>query len=231
MNSRFREIFFLHWKAVRWILLPFVLLAIGCPMFILRVIQSTPVPNGMARATAPMILNYQRGWLGVFPILAFIIGGIVALVAWSWDHQSRHVYALSLPVTRANYALTKMVAGMGIVLIPGVALLLGTMFGLLMTPLPAELHAYPFSFAMRFLLAMLIAYSLIFALAASTVRTTTTIIIGVIVVLVFGSIGVEIVNTATHRHLVTPAEIMIDAFMNWPGPFAVFGGNWAIIDV
>jgi hypothetical protein len=227
--NRFREVLYVHWKAVRWILAPFVVFCFGLPMMILRLIQE--MPEGIV-PSAGMFLQYQNNWTPFFPILAFLTGGAVALTAWSWDHQLRHVYALSLPVTRAQYALTKYGAGIVLLAIPVIATLAGTLLALLVTPIPSELHGYPFSLTARFMLAMLLSYSVVFSLASSTVKTTVSIILVVVIVFMAGDGITSFINTRSpDRHLVAPSDLLIAAVLIWPGPLSVFGGNWLIIDV
>src|SRR4051812_32138710 len=97
----FREILFLHWRAARWALLPFVLLCLGAPMFLMRMIELAP---GYTTLRTMEIMHYQSGLVALFPVLALMVGSVVALTSWSWDHHARHVYALAIPLTRAQYA-------------------------------------------------------------------------------------------------------------------------------
>lgn len=227
----FNEMLYLHWKAARWPLAPVTLLAFSLPMLVTRMIR-VPREFGYGTGSIPGdIIQLESGWLPLFPFLAILVGAMIALTAWSWDHQGRHVYALSLPITRGRYALAKMAAGLLLLAMPVVALAAGTLLGLALTQLPPELHGYPFSFVARFALAAVIIYAATFALASSTVRVTVFIILGLVTLIVGGSILVLFLQDALHNHnITTPAEMLYDALMNWPGPFSVFGGSWLFID-
>jgi hypothetical protein len=228
--KRFKTMLSLHWKAVRWPMVPFVLLCFGLPMLVLRIIQPHP---GIQQEFSIYMLQAERGWVSFFPYLAFITGGLLGLTAWQWDHQARHVYGLSLPITRSRYATLKFGAGLALLAIPVVALLIGTLIGVGLTRLPEGLHAYPFSFAARFALGAMLAYALIFALASGTIRTTAMIVGCFIVIFVFGTLLVDYVSQATRPNdpMTTPMQLLMTVVTIWPGPFAVFGASWAIIDV
>jgi hypothetical protein len=73
------------------------------------------------------------------------------------------------------------------------------------------------SFAFRFLFAALIVYAIVFALAAGTVRTTFRVALVILVLLTLAGIFAS--------------DVIVRMLATWPGPFAVFGGNWMLIDV
>lgn len=226
----FNQMLQLHWKAVRWPLAPFVLLAFGLPMLVTRMAQ---IPRQFGYGTGSVaadIVQMESSLVTLFPILALLIGVTLAMTAWSWDHQGRHVYALSLPVTRGRYALLKLSAGIVLIAAPVAALFAGTVFGLFLTKLPPELHGYPVAFTLRFTLAVLITYAGTFALASSSVRTTAILMLGLVAYIVIGSIVVGIAADVMNTNLRGPAEYLYNAIMRWPGPFSVFGGNWLFID-
>ena len=103
-------------------------------------------------------------WLAMLFGTALFAERSAGVLARHW----KHVYALSLPLARWEYALLKFAAGVTLVLIPVVALLAGTLLGLAGLDVPDGLHAYPFAFTFRFMLAVLIAYAAAFAAAAFT---------------------------------------------------------------
>ena len=229
MSDMYRQLLNLHWKTVRWPLAPVILLAFGLPLFSLR-IADVVAPTGTDLPPA-MMIHMQGEWAGMFPLLALITGVMIALTAWSWDHQGRHVYALSLPVSRGHYAMIKFAAGMTLLLLPVIALGVGTLGGLATIDVPPELHAYPAAFIARFALAAAVVFAATFAAASSNVRTVAIILILFIVVVIFGSIVVSFLQSALHdRSIVSPIEVLYTALARWPGPFNVFGGNWLIID-
>jgi hypothetical protein len=81
------------------------------------------------------------------------------------------------------------------------------------------------------MLAAMISFALAFSLAASTIRTTIIVLGGIVLVMIFGSILVPYINATMHKNYMSPGELLYIAFTSWPGPFAVFSGSWALIDV
>lgn len=219
-----RQMVWLHWKAARWVMLPLVLLCVGLPLAAVRMSRTT----GQGDAFDMIVL--MGVWTPMFPFMAAFTGISIALTAWVWDHNGRHIYALSLPVERWEYAMLKMAAGTLLLVVPAAALWLGAWLGSLQ-PIPEGLHTYVLSFSARFLLAALIAYAVTFALAAGTVRTASIILAVLIATVTFGSIGVEFVNSNFGMSVPAPYGVIEAALTRWPGPFNVFGGSWMLIDV
>ena len=229
MNDMYRQMLRLNWKTARWPLMPVILLAFGAPLFVLR-IADVIRPAGVPIPPATMI-HLHAEWAFVFPFLALITGVMIALTAWSWDHQGRHVYALSLPVSRGRYSLIKFAAGGTLLLLPLAALAIGVFVGLASITIPEGLHAYPFSFLARFALASAVVYAATFTAASTTVRTTMIVLALFVVVVIFGSIFVSFLQEALNDYsIVSPISMLHTALTRWPGPFNVFGGNWLILD-
>jgi hypothetical protein len=221
----------MHWKQIRWGLLPFVLGAYVLP---LMAVQGLGTPPGMDSASLEayrLVAGYQV-WLPVFPLLAAAVGITLALSAWNWDHQLKHVYALSLPVSRWRYAVVKMVAGATLALLPAGALWIGAHVATAFVDLPAGLHAYPNHLAFRFLVAILLAYAGFFAMAAGTVRTTMWVLSAVIGFLILGNVLTDfLAGYFPVFYRVNVVELAFATLMKVPGPLEVFTGNWMLIDV
>lgn len=224
-----REMLSLHWKASRWVLLPFLLLTFGLPLLVLRLIDQVAAADAAFGAQGSIYV--MEMWAPFFPILAAIVGFAVALTGWAWDHRVGHVYALALPVSRARYATQKFLGGLVVLLVPVLALLAGIVLGRMLTTLPDGVQAYPLTFTARFLLASALTYALGFALAAGTMRTVIWLLAGAFLVVVFGTLLVEFLEGALGTSLWTPLELIFAALVDWPGPFHVFGGSWMLIDV
>jgi len=230
----YQPMLFVHWKQVRLALIPFMLAAFGLPLL---VVQGLGSPGAVGTATGTVMayrfLASYDFWTPFFPGLATGVGMILALTAWNWDHQLKHVYALSLPVPRWQYALLKMGAGAAIATLPAVALWVGALLASASVTLPSGLHAYPTALALRFLAATLLAYSAFFAAAAGTVRTTLWIISGVTAFLLFGNLVPEFLTALGFESFarVDLVGAVWDAMARLPGPFEVFTGKWLLIDV
>jgi len=222
---------YVHWKQIRLALLPFTVAAFGLPLLVVQGV-GTPLSPLLVRQPAYSLVADAALWLPFFPLLATAIGITLALSAWNWDHQIKHVYALSLPVSRWEYAMLKMGAGAVLALLPTTALWVGAHVAALSVDLPAGLHAYPNQLAARFLLATLVSYSMLFAMAAGTIKTTVWLFTGVAIFVVGGFI---VNDMLAYQHEFFQRINVVEEVFNWlwnaPGPLEVFSGNWSLIDV
>jgi hypothetical protein len=217
----FRMILFTQWKWSRAILLPAVLGAFALPLFS---VQGAGDPNRTGWE-ARALLNSVQTWGVGYPVLATAIALAIAMVAWGADHRGRHVYALSLPVPRWHYALQRFGAGVVLLAAPALALWLGALMAAATATIPAGLHAYPSALAVRFTLALVVAYAVFFAITAGTTRTA-----GYVLALIGGIIVVQILSAAAGLDIkVIP--FISDRLLLWPGPLEIFSGRWMLIDV
>jgi hypothetical protein len=171
------------------------------------------------------LLLLLRSWAILYPLLAGLLGLLVAMAAWAPDHRGRHVHALSLPLPRWRYVLLRFGAGLTVLVPPAAALLAGALLATATAAIPPGLHGYAWALGLRFALAVLVAFSVFFAISGGTARTAG-IILSVLALLVVAQImssaaGVEL-------DLLGPMQ---QAFLRWPGPLAIFGGRWMLIDV
>lgn len=226
----YQPMLYLHWKQIRYGLIPFVLAAYALPLLAVQGFGGLD-PAAMASGAYRSAVGFNS-WLLFFPVLAAGTGATLALSAWNWDHQLQHVYALSLPVSRWRYAMLKMGAGAALALIPTAAFGLGCAVAVLSVDLPMGLHAYPFQLTLRFFLATLLTYSAFFALAAGTVRTTG-ILLSLLVVglLVSGPLTEALANLDPYWEGVHVMEWAMTRLIEAPGPIQIFTGNWSLIDV
>lgn len=227
----YQPMLYIHWKQIRIALIPFVIAAFGLPLVSVADLGAAPGTT-VTPLSAYAVLDSMTLWLPAFPALAVAIGITLALSAWNWDHRLGHVYALSLPLTRMEYALLKMGAGLALALLPAAAMWLGAQLASVAVALPEGLHAYPNQLALRFVLAILVAYSVMFAAAAGTVKTAVWVVSLALTFLIVGTIGSDLLVTRYPQ--MTDAGI-VETVMNWlmhaGGPFEVFTGNWSLIDV
>jgi hypothetical protein len=226
------QILYIHWKNVRMGLVPLVIAAFGLPLL---AFQGTGRPEGITDGFyASFLLESSRMWLPFFPVMAATIGVTLALSAWGWDHQGGHVYALSLPITRARYTLLKFGGGAALALIPAGAILVGSVLASSAISLPVGLQAYPVAVATRFLLSTLLVYSIMFALAAGTIRTAVVFLTVWVVVLIAGDLILQVAAMALNRpelRFVNAVQLIYQRLTEWPGPFHMLAGNWSLIDV
>jgi len=158
-------------------------------------------------------------------ILAFFCGFMMVAQPWAVDGAARHVYPLSLPVSWRRYVAMRFGAGALLLLIPAVTLWLGCLLVLALVPLPETLQAYPTTLAFRFLLGTFVSYALVFAVQYLSGRKAAHLLLGVLVftLAVFLIAGF----TGNQQFIIDVVNYLFD----WPGPFAVFGAEWMLIDV
>ena len=217
----FRQILYTQWK---WSGIGVVAVSIAAFALPILTVQEAGVPDPTwldARQLLPAIEYWSRA----YPALALGIGLLAGTMAWTNDHRGRHVYALTLPLPRWQYVLLRYGAGLVLLVAPVVLLWVGAMLAATMTVIPPGLHTYPHAVALRFALAVLLAYSLLFAISSATTRTAAYVITAVaglfVIQILFGLSG-------SSTDLVSP---LFDRLVTLPGPFEIFGGRWMLIDV
>jgi hypothetical protein len=209
---------FIHWKQASLPLLPFVVAAFGLPLLSIQGLGGGASGTSMLDASSPWAMMS----LPIYPILAFLTGAGLALTSWNWDHQQNHVYALSLPLARWEYAMLKMGAGVVLALIPVAALWIGAHVAAAAVTLPTGLNAYPNALGLRFLLAVALSYALVFAMAAGTMRTNLWVISAAVAAM---TVGLWLLSS------LGLADAALQLLWRAGGPFEIFTGNWALIDV
>ena len=229
----FQQLLFLHWKTVRFGLIPFILAVFGLPLLTVQGVISESVDPEASTVQAGRLLSQMFTWAPLFPLLATLVGVTVALSAWVSDHRGEHVYALTLPLARWRYVAMKMGGGALLLLIPFVVFWFGCLLATAMVEIPEGFRAYPTAVAFRFLLSSLILYSLLFALAAGTMRTALWVL-GVFVALaVLGGTVPEFLAGTMFPALEgwSFLEWFVESALSWPGPFEVLTGSWMLVDV
>ena len=217
----FRMILYTQWKWSR------VAVAIGTvAAFALPVLSVGQF--GAARASrweVQAMLGSIQAWGVLYPVLAIVVALAVATLAWTYDHRGRHVYALSLPVPRWHYVLLRYGAGAALLTAPALALWAGSLVATGAATVPAGLHAYPTTLALRFALATLVAYSMFFAASSGTMRSARYIL-AVIGLLIAIDVVTAIAGVNTHIFETVFLRILV-----WPGPLDIITGRWMLIDV
>lgn len=214
----FEAILRTQWKATRAMVLLTTLLAFALPLASLQSASNAYSAQGF--------VSSMQTWGGGYSVLAALLGLLVALAAWRADHVGRHVYALSLPLTRSRYSLFRFGAGAAF-LAPSIAgLLIGALAVTFSGAVPQGLHAYPLALTLRFGFATLVSYALFFAIASSTSRTAG-FIIAAMLGLVFAQYLLSVVANAN----VNVLGPVLDFILYKPGVLSVFAGRWMLVDV
>jgi hypothetical protein len=230
----FRKILFLNWMGSRYGLLPFFVTAFALPILAVQGTAISPDRPVSMTVRASEILQVLGIWTPAFPGFAFILGTVLALLIWNWDHKGDHVYSLSLPMARSHYVAYKMGAGALLLLIPVILFWIGCHLAVGFLDIPDGLKAYPNAIAFRFFLASLVAYALFFALAAGTMRTAIILLTAWVVLIFLGEVVPPIIGEMFHfqpMYEFSFIEWLLRASISWPGPFEVYSGNWMLIDV
>src|SRR5256885_15219570 len=160
----FRVMLYSQWKWTRLIVGVGSIAGFGVPLVSVQ---------GAARADsnplqAGELLQAVQSWGTLYPVLAAALGLLVAIATWAPDHRGRHVHALSLPLPRWRYVLLRFGAGAALLAVPVFAVSAGALLATWSATIPAGLQGYPGALAIRFALAVLVAYAVFFAVSAGT---------------------------------------------------------------
>lgn len=216
-----RQILWTHAKWTRSMVLSVALIAFLLPAAVWNLFGSF---DGNAAFARPFI----EGFSSAGPFAAFmacLTGFLMAALPWQVDGQAKHVYPLSLPITWPRYVGYRFASGALLLGVPALALLLGCLLALSMVDLPPVVRAYPVAFALRYLVASLLAYGMSFALQYLGGRRAAPILLGLLVGLVALPIVLEVLDLAPLR------SWLVRLLVEWPGPFAVFAETWRLVDV
>ncbi|MFI5234099.1 MAG: hypothetical protein ACHQXA_00170 [Gemmatimonadales bacterium] len=217
----FRVMLWSQWKWSRLVTVLGALAAFSIPILSA---QGASAPNRHPMEPEQLLRTVQT-WGTLYPVLAAGLGLLIAIACWGPDHRGRHVHALSLPIARWRYVLLKYAAGLTLLALPVLALLAGALLATWTATLPSGLHAYPIALVIRFTLAVLVAFSVFFAIAGATPRTAG-FILGFAALLVV----VQILASAAGFGFNLLLYFQVVA-VDWPGPLAIFTGHWLLIDV
>ncbi|MEP6573001.1 MAG: hypothetical protein ABJD11_09905 [Gemmatimonadota bacterium] len=217
----FRAILYTQWKWARLAILPLVVASFAVPLLSVQAATS----SALNRFQMQDLLLLIQGYGICYPLLAVAAGLALATTAWASDQRKRHVYALSLPVARWHFAGLRLLAGLSILVLPVLAVWVGALLATNIATLPAGLEIYPTLLTLRFLLAALVAYSVFFAISASSIRTAG-IILGILALLLLAQLF--LVMADVHVNFL---GTLLERLFLWPGPFEVFTGRWMLIDV
>src|SRR5205809_1222906 len=168
---------------------------------------------------AQELLRAVQSWGTLYPVLATTLGLLAAIATWAPDHRGRHIHALTLPLPRWRYVLLRFAAGATVLAGPILGIAVGALIAIAAATLPPGLHGYPLALALRFGLAVLVAYSLFFAVSAGTARTA-----GLILGLVAAVIVIQVFASVANLEFSVVDRLQI-ILVNWPGPLAVFTGR------
>jgi hypothetical protein len=158
--------------------------------------------------------------------LSVMAGAAIATQAFGMDERASHVYALSLPVTRARFLGTRAITAGALLGLPALAIWIGGMITVGQVEVPPALRGYPGALAVRVLLAAWLAHSLVFALRYAAGRRARVVFF----VLLVAVLGAAIASAVAPGVRGTIAAIG-DFLVTHPGPLGIFFGRWTLFDV
>lgn len=171
------------------------------------------------------IMNEMSRYSQWFGGLALLLGLLFATMTWASDHRGKHVYALTLPISRPRYVLMRFAAGLILLATPLLAMWIGSIVAAGTAHIPTGLQSYPHALSLRFVLATLLAFSIFFAISSGTTRTAAYVLTALLV-LGLGQVGINVVGIDADM-----LGWIFDQLVVWPGPFEIFTGDWKLIDV
>lgn len=216
----FKAILYVQWKWARIAVVMGVILAFLLPVLS---VQAVGHPDPTRWDTVELLAAVSL-WSVFYPLLAFGLGLILAMVAWAADHSSKHVLSLTLPVPRWHFVLMRFAACSVLLAAPLVAMWIGALLATATAAIPPSLTAYPNALALRFALATLVSFSVFFAISSGTAKTAGWVLGGigglVLVQVLFwaGDIQADLLGQLGERIV-------------WRGPLQIFTGKWMLIDV
>lgn len=219
-SAAFRRILFAQWMWSRTALVPLLVVAFAVPILSVQAFND-PAATGWR---LNYLLDRISDWSVAYPVLAAATGAMVGITAWGADHRTRHVYALSLPVSRVAFTGLRAAAGLVLVAGPAAAVWVGALLATAAAEIPVLLQPYPNALAGRFVVAAVLSYSIFFAIAAGTARTAG-LVLGAAAALALTQLLLALSGAGVD--LLGPA---VDFISSWPGPLEIFGGRWALID-
>lgn len=217
----FRVILYTQWKWSRLIVVLGTVAAFALPVISMQ--GASGVDRGPLQTQE--LLRAVQSWGTLYPVLAAALGLLVAMATWAADHRGRHIHALTLPLPRWRYVLLRFGAGATLLAAPILAVLVGALLATVTATIPPGLQGYPIALALRFAIAVLVAYAVFFAISAGTARTA-----GVILGTIAGLVLIQVLAKVAGINLDLMALLQL-VVLNWPGPFAVFTGRWMLVDV
>lgn len=219
----FNALMKVQWKWTRVGVLFGVLLGFAIPVASVQTLRIYFADFRETSAGNVVQMMQQAGVL--YAMLAAGVGLTIALLAWNADHKGRHIYALSLPVSRARYAGMRFAAGALFLTGPALGVLIGGLVATAVVTIPDGLHAYPIALAIRFYLSSFVAFAIFFAIAASSQRAAAITLGGVATVFL---VAFALSAMGVNYDLLDRAGTLL---FSEPGLLSVFTGRWMLIDV
>lgn len=208
----------IQWKACWHLVAALSVAALALPLVSVRV-------GWRAAASLPRFLLELQLWGYFYPGLAAVAALVLGTALWRSDRRGQHVYALLLPLPRWRYVLLRYGAGLVLLLPIAASLWLGAQLTTLTVDLPPGMRVFPNALALKFALALVLLFGMAFAAAAASTRALG---IALRVAGLFLAVHIAVILLQPRLNLLWS---VVSVLGRWPGPFAVLGGRWMLIDV
>ncbi len=217
----FKQVLLAQWRWARLALVVLAVIGFGIPLA--SVFYGADLAGAALSRVGEWLTAADR-IARVLPYFALLTGVLVGVMAWTPDIAGKHVYALSLPISRAYFVTLRFAAGAVLTLVPAGAFALGALIASLAVSLPPGVHAHPVEVAARFWLATLTVFAIIFAISSASRRGQIAII-----TVIGGAVLVDLLLLTLSADFSVTAEAFA-LLTNWPGPLAILTGRWALFD-
>lgn len=209
----------IQWKACWHLVIALTVAALALPIVSVRL--------GWQGATAnlPRFLTELELWGLLYPGLAAIVALVLGISIWRSDQRGHHIYALLLPVPRWRYVLLRYLAGLVLLIPIALALWIGAVVATGGLDLPPGIRVYPYELGLKFALALVLLFGIVFAAAAASARARG---VALRAVGLFLAVDIAVLLLSPKTNLLWK---LVTALATWPGPFAPLGGRWMLIDV
>lgn len=219
--AMFRQMCWVQWRWSRDLLAFFVVAGFAMPL-VIGWFYLGRVGDPSVRSL--LMMGSTIGWWCL--ALSLMAGGAIAAQGYGMDDRVGHIYALSLPVTRARLLGMRALSALLLLTLPALGIWLGGVLTAGQVDLPVSLNAYAGSLALRALLAAWLAHSLVFALRYAAGRRSRVVFFGLLM-LVVGAMLVSLVEPDARDMF----SWLRDVLHSRPGPFGVLFGRWMLFDV
>lgn len=219
----FRQMLFVQWKWNRDVLAFLVVASFATPLWAFWL-----AARGMGAnvASAQELITAGRVVGGFCLVWAVIAGGALAVQGYGMDDRAGHVYALSLPVTRTRFLVTRSVAGFALLFLPALAAWIGSLLTVSQVSVPDSIRAYPGALALRILLGAWLAHSVVFAVRYASGRRSKGVLLGLLLAFGLSAMLFGLVPEVRRVLGLVGAALSAD-----PGPFGILFGRWSLFDV
>jgi hypothetical protein len=217
----FGQTLYVQWKWNRDFLAFFAAAAFAAPLIILWIaLPHLGLTSGRELVSTGVVIGETTA------VIAMLTGLTVAWQGYGIDERVGHIYALSLPITRGRALAIRAGTAAILLILPAITAWIGAMLAATQVDLPASLHSYAGSLALKALVVSWLAHACMFALRYCA-RRRAKLVFSALIVAVTLIVIMTVVAPSTRSAAARAGDFLISN----PGPFGVLFGRWTLIDV